>query len=131
MGSYGIGVERIMAAAIELHHDADGIDLAADDRAVPRRPCSPWARNRSSREPRSEVCTSLAKLDIDVLYDDRDERAGVKFKDADLIGVPIRLAIGKRGLADGKLEWKLRSKRDVEMVLLGDAAARAAALVNG
>jgi prolyl-tRNA synthetase len=55
----------------------------------------------------------------------------VKFKDADLIGIPIRIAIGKRGLADGKVEWKRRGSREVEMVAVGDAAARAAALVGG
>ena len=64
-----------------------------------------------------------------MLFDDRDERAGVKFKDADLIGIPIRIAVGKRGLADGKLEWKRRGERDVELVAIGEVAARAAALV--
>jgi prolyl-tRNA synthetase len=66
-----------------------------------------------------------------VLYDDRDERAGVKFKDADLIGIPLRIAVGKRGLADGRVEWKRRDAGDVELVALGDVGARAAALVGG
>ena len=54
----------------------------------------------------------------------------MKFKDADLIGIPIRIAVGKRGLADGKLEWKLRSDSQVEMMALGELAARAAALLG-
>jgi len=53
---------------------------------------------------------------IEVLVDDRDERPGVKFKDGDLWGIPIRIAIGKKGLAEGKVEWKLRSQKEMEMV---------------
>jgi prolyl-tRNA synthetase len=77
-----------------------------------------------------QVCAALAATGADVLYDDREERPGVKFKDANLIGIPIRIAVGKRGLADGKLEWKLRSEDEVEMVALGEVAARACALLG-
>jgi prolyl-tRNA synthetase len=128
MGSYGIGVERIMAAAIELHHDAGGI----------RWPLSIAPYHATvltlGREPElaraaEQVCAALAAAGADVLYDDRDERPGVKFKDADLIGIPIRIAVGKRGLADGKIEWKLRSDSQVEMMALGEVAARVSALL--
>jgi prolyl-tRNA synthetase len=78
-----------------------------------------------------DACAALAAAGIDVLYDDREERPGVKFKDADLIGIPIRIAVGKRGLAEGKLEWKRRDSGEVEMIAIGDVAARAAALVRG
>jgi prolyl-tRNA synthetase len=129
MGSYGIGVERIMAAAIELHHDAGGIIWPP---AI-----APYGATvlTMGREPElaaaaEEVCATLARAGVDVLYDDRDERAGVKFKDADLIGIPIRIAVGKRGLAEGKVEWKRRDAGDVELVALGDVGARAAALVS-
>jgi prolyl-tRNA synthetase len=129
MGCYGIGVERIMAAAIELHHDAGGI----------RWPLSIAPYHATvltlGKEPElaraaEQVCAALAAAGADVLYDDREERPGVKFKDADLIGIPIRIAVGKRGLADGKLEWKLRSEDQVEMVALGEVAARVAALLG-
>ncbi|TMQ19253.1 MAG: proline--tRNA ligase [Deltaproteobacteria bacterium] len=130
MGSYGIGLERIMAAAIELHHDADGMIWPAS--------IAPYhaAVLTLGREPElaraaDEVCAQLAAAGVEVLYDDRDERAGVKFKDADLIGLPLRIAVGKRGLADGKVEWKRRGDKQVEMVALGDVAARAAALIGG
>ena len=65
-----------------------------------------------------------------MLYDDRDERAGVKFKDADLVGIPIRIAVGKKGLASGQVEWKLRASKEVELVPLGDVAARTAEAVR-
>lgn len=129
MGCYGIGVERIMAAAVELHHDAGGI----------RWPLSIAPYHATvltlGREPElaraaEQVCAALAAAGVDVLYDDRDERPGVKFKDADLIGIPIRIAVGKRGLADGKVEWKLRSETQVEMLALGEVAARASALLG-
>jgi prolyl-tRNA synthetase len=115
-----------MAAAVELHHDAGGI----------RWPLSIAPYHATvltlGREPElaraaEEVCAALAAAGVDVLYDDRDERPGVKFKDADLIDIPIRIAVGKRGLADGKIEWKLRGDSQVEMVALGDVAARVAA----
>ena len=77
-----------------------------------------------------DVCAALAAAGVDVLYDDRDERPGVKFKDADLIGLPIRIAVGKRGLAEGKVEWKRRGEPAVEMVAPGDVVARAAALIG-
>jgi prolyl-tRNA synthetase len=78
-----------------------------------------------------EVCAALAQAGVDVLYDDRDERAGVKFKDADLVGIPVRIAVGKRGLAEGKVEWKRRGSKDVELLPLGDVGARAKALLAG
>ena len=107
MGSYGIGVERILAAAIELHNDQDGIRFPM---AI-----APFHATvlTLGKEPElvaaaDEVVAALAKAGVEVLYDDRDERAGVKFKDADLLGIPLRLAVGKKGLAEGKVEWKRR-----------------------
>jgi prolyl-tRNA synthetase len=129
MGSYGIGVERIMAAAIELHHDAGGIvwPLAI---APYHATVLTLGREPELARAAEEACAALAAAGADVLYDDRDERPGVKFKDADLIGIPIRIAVGKRGLADGKLEWKLRGDGQVEMVALGELAARVGALLG-
>jgi putative glutamine amidotransferase len=70
------------------------------------------------------IVEALSGAGVEVLYDDRDERAGVKFKDADLVGVPIRIAVGKKGLASGQAEWKLRASKEVELVPLGGVAAR-------
>jgi prolyl-tRNA synthetase len=130
MGSYGIGVERIMAAAIELHHDAGGI-IWPPAIAPYRATVLTMGREPELAGAAEQVCAALAGAGVDVLYDDRDERAGVKFKDADLIGIPIRIAVGKRGLADGRVEWKRRDTGDVELVALGEVGARAAALGGG
>ena len=131
MGSYGIGVERIMAAAIELHHDENGIlwplSIAPFHATVLTLGPEPELRKAAD-----EVVEALGRAGVEVLYDDREERAGVKFKDADLVGIPIRIAIGKKGLAEGKVEWKLRAwpAKQVELVPLGEVAARTAAAVK-
>ena len=129
MGSYGIGVERILAAAIELHHDADGIvfplAIAPFHVAV-----LPLGKEPELVQAAEQVTAALTAAGVEVLLDDRDERPGVKFKDADLIGHPIRIAVGKKGLAEGKVEWKLRGSREVTLMAIGEVAAKAAALVR-
>ncbi|HET9551324.1 MAG TPA: proline--tRNA ligase [Anaeromyxobacteraceae bacterium] len=129
MGSYGIGVERILAAAIELHHDDDGIRWPL---AI-----APFHATvlTLGKEPElvaaaEQVVAELAKAGVEVLFDDRDERAGVKFKDADLVGIPVRISVGKKGLAEGKVEWKLRGQKDVTLVPLAEVAGKAKALVE-
>jgi len=128
MGSYGIGVERIMAAAIELHHDQDGIIWPLSI-APYRATVLTLGKEPELVKAAEEVCAALAKAGVDVLYDDRDERAGVKFKDADLVGIPLRIAVGRKALAEGKVEWKRRGTKDVELVPLGEVAGKAAALI--
>ncbi len=117
MGSYGIGVERIMAAAIELHHDADGIIWP---RAIAPFDCVVTITNIKSDEMRrtgEELYEKLQRAGLDVLLDDRDERAGVKFKDADLIGVPLRITVGKK-IADGAVElFERRTKQTTDLNL--------------
>jgi prolyl-tRNA synthetase len=129
MGSYGIGVERIMAAAIELHHDENGIvwPLSIAPFHATVLTLGPEPELKQAAE---ELVEALAREGVEVLYDDRDERAGVKFKDADLVGVPIRIAIGRKGLAGGQAEWKLRGAKQVELVPLGEVARRAAEAVR-
>jgi prolyl-tRNA synthetase len=128
MGSYGIGVERVMAAAVELHHDADGIvwpfSIAPFQATV-----LPLGKEPELVKAAEEVCAALERAGMDVLLDDRDERAGVKFKDADLVGIPLRIAVGKKGLAEGKVEWKLRRGKAVDLVPLPELEARARALL--
>ncbi len=129
MGSYGIGVERIMAAAIELHHDENGIrwPVSIAPFQVTVLTLGPEPELRKAAD---EIVDALARAGIEVLYDDRDERAGVKFKDADLVGIPIRIAVGKKGLAGGQVEWKLRSSKEVELVPLPDVARKASEAVK-
>jgi prolyl-tRNA synthetase len=123
MGCYGIGIERIMAAAIELHHDADGIvwprRIAPFDVVVTvtniKQPELAEAGERLYRE--------LRAAGLEVLLDDRDERAGVKFKDADLIGIPYRITVGKK-TADGTVELFDRAAKESTDVSLSDVVAR-------
>jgi prolyl-tRNA synthetase len=129
MGSYGIGIGRVMAAAIELHHDADGIvwpwSIAPYEAHVLTLGGEPELAALAD-----EVLAVLEAVGLDVLYDDREARAGVKFKDADLLGMPLRLGIGRRGLADRVVEWKLRDGGAVEMVPFADLRARLLTLIS-
>jgi prolyl-tRNA synthetase len=127
MGSYGIGVERIMASAIELHHDADGIIWP---KAIAPFDCVVSITNMKQEELREageKLYHDLQRAGLDVLLDDRDERAGVKFKDADLIGIPYRIVIGKK-VADGMIELFDRRMKQTEDVKLKDAVERVQAL---
>jgi prolyl-tRNA synthetase len=103
MGSYGIGVERILAAAIELYHDKDGMALPASIAPFDVVVTPVNYADSALRSAAEEIYQSCLALGLDALLDDRDERAGVKFKDADLIGVPYRITIGKK-LAQGLVE---------------------------
>jgi prolyl-tRNA synthetase len=122
MGSYGIGVERIISAAVEQHHDDDGIiwprSLAPFDVVV-------TITNMKQDELRGageKLYEELQRAGLEVLLDDRDERAGVKFKDADLIGIPYRVTIGKK-IADGMVELFDRSAKKSEDVKIGEVVA--------
>ena len=125
MGCYGIGITRIMAAAIEQNHDASGI--------VWPLPIAPYAVAIVAAGGEPEVMTVARELHdqllsdgIEVLLDDRDERPGPKFKDADLIGIPVRVTVGKKGLAESIVELKARRAGAAEMKKVPIAEARAA-----
>ncbi len=119
MGSYGIGVERIMAAAVEQRHDADGIiwprELTPFDVIV----TITNIKQDDLRETGEKLYNELQHAGLEVLLDDRDERAGVKFKDADLIGVPYRITIGKKA-AEGIVELFDRRAKQSEDVKISD-----------
>ncbi len=108
MGCYGIGVSRVLAAAIEQSHDDGGIVWPA--------PIAPYhavitvmdPKKPSHNDAAARIAEALSGAGVDVLIDDRNERPGVKFKDADLIGVPVRLTIGDKALEQGSVEFKLR-----------------------
>jgi prolyl-tRNA synthetase len=125
MGCYGIGPGRILAAAIETGHDDDGIIWPAS--------IAPYAVHvvpiqleDDLRAPLARLTADLEAAGLDVLVDDRPERPGVKFKDADLVGCPIRLTIGAKSLAQGAVEMKLRSagRAKGDLVPLAEAAQR-------
>ncbi|HOQ05605.1 MAG TPA: proline--tRNA ligase [Anaerohalosphaeraceae bacterium] len=129
MGCYGIGINRIVASAIEQSHDEWGIiwpmTIAPWQVIV-----TPAAPDADVMEAAERIYRELLDKGIEVLLDDRDLRAGVKFKDADLLGIPIRIMLGKNSLAEGKAEVKLRSEKDKRMVEISRAADFAAELVQ-
>jgi len=131
MGTYGIGVGRTMAAAVEQHHDGDGIvwplALAPFEVAV----VSLNPADEATRRAADGVYDELVAAGVDVFYDDRDERPGVKFKDADLIGFPIRVNVGGRAFKEGNVELVLRRDKAVRMVTVAEAAAAVRAARDG
>ncbi|MDD2581038.1 MAG: proline--tRNA ligase [Desulfuromonadaceae bacterium] len=130
MGCYGIGIGRTVAAAIEQNHDENGIIFP-----IPIAPfhCSVVAVNTKDAgvmAAAEEIYFRLEKLGIEVLFDDRDERPGVKFKDNDLIGIPLRIVVGSKGLAEGKVEVKVRSTGEVLSLSLNDVTTAVKQLID-
>lgn len=130
MGCYGIGIGRTVAAAIEQNHDENGIIFPV---ALAPFHCSVVAINTKDSgvmAAAEEIYFCLEKLGIEVLFDDRDERPGVKFKDNDLIGIPIRIVVGSKGLAEGKVEVKIRTTGEVLSLSLDEVAATVKRLID-
>ncbi len=122
MGSYGIGIERILCAAVELYGDTDGIRLPVSIAPYEVVVTPVKSADATLRAAGDEIYVALQAAGIDVLYDDRDLSPGVKFKDSDLIGVPFRVTIGKK-LPQGKVEIVERGTRKVTDVAVADVAA--------
>jgi prolyl-tRNA synthetase len=130
MGCYGVGIGRTVAAAIEQNHDKDGI--------IWPRPLAPFEvlviavnpEDETVRKTAEDLYGRLLEKGIEVLFDDRDERPGVKFKDADLIGIPVRVTVGAKSLADGKVEVSLRRDREKHLVSPSDAVGKAIELLG-
>jgi prolyl-tRNA synthetase len=129
-GSYGIGVGRAVQTIIETHHDDKGIvwpaSVAPFDVHLIALPVS----EPEVRTVAEKVEAELERAGVDVLYDDRDDSAGVKFADADLIGIPLRVTVSKRTLKEGKVELKARGSADLELVPVADAPTRVRAIVE-
>jgi prolyl-tRNA synthetase len=131
MGCYGVGIGRTVAAAIEQNHDQDGI--------LWPRPLAPFEVLLAALNPddpevsrvAEQLYNDLREKGIDVLYDDRDERPGVKFKDADLLGFPVRVVVGAKSLANGQVEVSLRKDRQKHLVAPGEAVGKVLELLEG
>jgi len=130
MGSYGIGLERILAAAIEGSHDADGICWPVSIAPFRCVISVLSSKDDSLVKAAERVYEELQARGVDVLLDDRDERPGVKFKDADLIGIPYRLNFGSKKFKEGKVEWVERASRRSEDVPLDQVIAKATELLS-
>ncbi len=130
MGSYGIGINRIIAATIEKSHDSDGIiwplPLAPYDVLV-----SPInVKDDTIMNTATKMHDELCEAGIEVLLDDRDQRAGFKFKDADLIGIPVRVRIGNRFKENGEVEIKIRSENKTHFTGLENITTEISNLIN-
>ncbi|HYH04792.1 MAG TPA: proline--tRNA ligase [Bacillota bacterium] len=128
MGCYGIGVSRTMAATIEQNYDQNGIKwpLAIAPYQVHLIPVS-----ADQLEVANNLYNQLADLGIEVLIDDRNERPGVKFKDSDLIGIPLRITVGPKGLAQGEVEVKFRQDGTEDRWSLDQVTEKVKAFLNG
>ncbi|MCQ2096347.1 MAG: proline--tRNA ligase [Fibrobacter sp.] len=126
MGCYGIGIGRLMASVVENSHDDFG-PIWPKSIAPFQVEIVPIGKEPELVELAEKFEAELEANGIDVLVDDRDERPGVKFKDADLWGSPVRIAIGKKGLANGEVEWKFRNEKEFTMVKVEDVVAKAKA----
>ena len=130
MGCYGLGIGRTVAAAVEQNHDKDGI--------IWPRPLAPYEVSLISlggHDPEvaktaDSLYSQLQEKRVEVLYDDRDERPGVKFKDADLVGFPVRIVVGSKSLAEGNIELSLRKDKEKLMVPVADAVAKTMELLD-
>ena len=123
MGSYGIGVERAMAAIVECHHDDHGIVWPAAVAPFSVVVTVAQAEDTEVAKAGESVYEQLTAAGVEVIIDDRAERAGVKFRDAELTGIPLRVTVGKRGLADGAVEITRRATGETVRVGLGDVLA--------
>ena len=130
MGCYGIGVTRTIAAAIEQFHDDKGImwPVAIAPYEVVVVPVS--SKDEEQMKIAEGLYTQLKGMGVDVLFDDRNERAGVKFNDADLIGYPVRITVGKKSAADQTVEIKVRRTGHEEVAAIADSVARVQAILN-
>lgn len=123
MGCYGIGIERTAAAIIEQHHDENGIiwPLSIAPYHVVVVPVN--IKKAEQMEAAEKIYNELQSMGVEVLLDDRDERVGVKFKDSELVGIPMRITVGK-DITDGKVEFKLRDAQDKELISLDEIKSK-------
>jgi prolyl-tRNA synthetase len=122
MGCYGIGVTRTMSAAIEQGHDADGIRWPITIAPFHVLVSPLQMKDAAVVSAAEQLYRELGARGVEVLLDDRDERPGIKFKDADLLGIPLRVTIGQKGLAEGKVEVKRRAEKQATLVPLAESA---------
>lgn len=130
MGCYGIGVTRVVASIVETCHDENGIiwPLQTAPYSVQLIPLN--VTDPQVMQVANQLYGQLNDAGIDVLMDDRDQRPGFKFKDADLIGIPLRVTIGGKGLAEGITEVKWRRAQDTLRVPISDTAATVQRLIQ-
>lgn len=134
MGSYGIGSGRLLASVAEEYNDDYGLMMPITIAPYEIQLVALAGSKKESDEVKTiaeKLYNDLTEAGLEVLYDDRDESPGVKFNDADLIGIPLRLTVGHRALKEGGIEVKLRTEKDKDQIPLGEAVDKAKELVQG
>jgi prolyl-tRNA synthetase len=129
MGCYGLGVSRCLAAVVEAHHDEDGIRFPITVAPFEVILILVNPEDAAQRAAAEQLYDALQAHGVEALYDDRDERSGVKFKDADLIGIPIQVVVG-RAVQEGQVEVRLRADKTPDKLPLATAAAQIAERVR-
>ena len=129
MGCYGVGITRSMQAIVEQHHDDKGIIWPLSVAPYHVIVTVVKSKDETQLQVAYDIEKKLESMGVEVMVDDRDERPGVKFNDADLIGIPIRITVGKFA-GEGKVEYKLRRESEHELLTIEDAIAKAKALVD-
>ena len=127
MGCYGIGLDRTLASIVEEHHDENGIVWTMST-ALYQVVIVPIKYDGQMKEVADRLYDELGKAGIEVLLDDRNERPGVKFKDMDLIGIPVRIVVGEKNLPN--VEIKLRAGNESELVPVEAASEKTASIVR-
>jgi prolyl-tRNA synthetase len=130
MGCYGIGITRTVAAAIEQHNDRDGIAWPVTIAPFEVHVLPTNVSDSDLKDTAESMYAALTKSGVEVLLDDRDERPGIKFKDADLVGIPFRLTVGEKAAKEGKVEIRTRKTGETVKVARGSAAEAAAKIVQ-
>lgn len=124
MGCYGIGVGRLMAAIIDINHDDKGIIWPQNIAPYQVYVCPLFLEDTRVAEKAESLYKELENMGMEVLYDDRSESTGVKFNDADLLGIPLRITVSPRSLEKGRIEVKWRSEKKAELVPVDEAAKK-------
>ena len=130
MGCYGIGISRTLQAVIEQSHDADGIIWPWAIAPFQVLVCLLDPQAADAAEIAGRLAAAAERAGADVLLDDRNERPGVKFKDADLLGIPLRITVGGRGIKEGVVEMRWRGAAETLKIPLDESEARVEAAVR-
>jgi prolyl-tRNA synthetase len=130
MGSYGIGVGRLLACVVEEHHDEQGICWPAAMAPYPVHMVLMSGKTGAPNAAAEELYAKFVAAGLEPLLDDRTESAGVKFMDADLLGMPLRITVSERSLKQGGVEFKPRKTGEVTVVPLEEAVERAARMIQ-